>query len=293
MALRSHYELLGVAPDADADAIKAAYRKLTRDTHPDRPTGTNGLFGLITDAYEELRDPARRAAYDRNLARGETSTPGPRVQHAERPRTAAEDARAAAEFLLARDQALADIRRAQERQRCEENVARHDWYVAEQHARHPPHLWLLMGIAVFVGYFGSYNLVQLTVPPDIGAFRPHGSVPFGVALLLVLRALLLLLVGGFLIARRNYMAHLSQWAVAGICVTWGMVTVLAYPPAVLLGLPMLVFVAVIGTGVYAQGRFDNGFGAAAWATTKETAICAWDIVRSFFSGLLDVLDWVF
>jgi hypothetical protein len=73
MTSRNHYELLGLPSDADSSAIKAAYKRLTRTAHPDMPTGSSGIFGLITDAYDVLRDPVRRAEYDRGL-KGGTST---------------------------------------------------------------------------------------------------------------------------------------------------------------------------------------------------------------------------
>ena len=68
--LRSHYELLEVATDADSAVIKVAYLKLSRTLHPDMPNGSSALFGMVTEAYEVLRDPKKRADYDLSLARG-------------------------------------------------------------------------------------------------------------------------------------------------------------------------------------------------------------------------------
>lgn len=68
--LRSHYELLQVANDADSAVIKVAYLKLSRTLHPDMPSGSSALFGMVTEAYEVLRDPRKRADYDQSLARG-------------------------------------------------------------------------------------------------------------------------------------------------------------------------------------------------------------------------------
>ena len=61
------YELLGVARDADADTIKKAYRRLARQFHPDvnPDPSTQERFKEVSQAYEVLSDPQKRAAYDR------------------------------------------------------------------------------------------------------------------------------------------------------------------------------------------------------------------------------------
>ncbi len=61
------YDLLGVSRDADADAIKKAYRKLARQYHPDvnPDPASKEKFGEVSRAYEVLSDPQKRAAYDR------------------------------------------------------------------------------------------------------------------------------------------------------------------------------------------------------------------------------------
>ena len=61
------YELLGVSRDADAAAIKAAYRKMAMQYHPDRNPGdaeAEARFKAIGAAYEVLKAPQKRAAYD-------------------------------------------------------------------------------------------------------------------------------------------------------------------------------------------------------------------------------------
>lgn len=66
--MRDYYEILGVARDADADEIKRAYRKLAFKYHPDRNGGSKeaeAKFREATEAYEVLRDPEKRGAYDR------------------------------------------------------------------------------------------------------------------------------------------------------------------------------------------------------------------------------------
>ena len=62
------YVLLGVSRDASESDIKKAYRKLAMECHPDRNNGDKAAeekFKLVTEAYEVLRDPQKRAAYDR------------------------------------------------------------------------------------------------------------------------------------------------------------------------------------------------------------------------------------
>ncbi|HEX6589456.1 MAG TPA: molecular chaperone DnaJ [Longimicrobiales bacterium] len=66
--MQDYYELLGVPRDADADAIKKAYRRLAIQYHPDKNGGSKEAeekFKEATEAYEVLRDPQKRAAYDR------------------------------------------------------------------------------------------------------------------------------------------------------------------------------------------------------------------------------------
>src|SRR5437773_7191831 len=62
------YVVLGVQHDASETDIKKAYRKLAMECHPDRNNGDKAAeekFKLITEAYEVLRDPQKRAGYDR------------------------------------------------------------------------------------------------------------------------------------------------------------------------------------------------------------------------------------
>ncbi len=61
------YELLGVARDATDEEIKKAYRKLAMQYHPDRNPSPDAeaRFKEMAEAYEVLRDPQKRAAYDR------------------------------------------------------------------------------------------------------------------------------------------------------------------------------------------------------------------------------------
>ena len=68
MAEAEYYETLGVSRDADGATIKTAYRKLAMKFHPDRNPGdavAEEKFRACAEAYECLKDPQKRAAYDR------------------------------------------------------------------------------------------------------------------------------------------------------------------------------------------------------------------------------------
>ncbi len=66
MEFRDYYEVMGVARDATQDDVKRAYRKLARKYHPDvsKESDAEELFKEVGEAYEVLKDPEKRAAYD-------------------------------------------------------------------------------------------------------------------------------------------------------------------------------------------------------------------------------------
>lgn len=60
---KSHYDVLGVSPGADAAAIKRAFRKRASEAHPDKG-GDTAEMSALNRAYEVLGDPQRRLRYD-------------------------------------------------------------------------------------------------------------------------------------------------------------------------------------------------------------------------------------
>lgn len=69
MAKRDYYDVLGINRDASADEIKKAYRRLAMKHHPDRNPDSKDSgekFKELSEAYEILSEPQKRAAYDRH-----------------------------------------------------------------------------------------------------------------------------------------------------------------------------------------------------------------------------------
>lgn len=66
MKYKDYYQILGVGRDASQDDIKKAYRRLARKYHPDvsKEKGAEEKFKELGEAYEVLKDPEKRAAYD-------------------------------------------------------------------------------------------------------------------------------------------------------------------------------------------------------------------------------------
>ena len=68
MSERGYYEILGVGKDTSPEEVKKAYRRLAFKFHPDKNTGDKGSeekFKEISEAYEILSNPDKRATYDR------------------------------------------------------------------------------------------------------------------------------------------------------------------------------------------------------------------------------------
>ena len=68
MAKKDYYEILGVDKSCDDKTLKSAFRKLAKEYHPDHNAGkpeAEAKFKEISEAYERLKNPESRAAYDR------------------------------------------------------------------------------------------------------------------------------------------------------------------------------------------------------------------------------------
>ena len=68
MAKRDYYDVLGVARGASADEIKKGYRTKAKELHPDRNAdnpNAEAQFKEVNEAYDALKDPDKKAAYDR------------------------------------------------------------------------------------------------------------------------------------------------------------------------------------------------------------------------------------
>lgn len=82
MKYQDYYQILGVSRTASAEDIKKAYRRLARKYHPDvsKEAGAEERFKEVAEAYEVLRDPEKRAAYDQlgsNWRAGQEFRPPP------------------------------------------------------------------------------------------------------------------------------------------------------------------------------------------------------------------------
>jgi len=86
MEYKDYYAILGIKRDASEDEIKRSYRKLARKYHPDvsKEAQAEERFKEVQEAYEVLKDPKKRGAYDQlgaNWKSGQDFRPPPGWQH--------------------------------------------------------------------------------------------------------------------------------------------------------------------------------------------------------------------
>lgn len=89
MQYKDYYAILGVSRDAKPDEIRKAYRKLAKQYHPDinKSAGAEEKYKEINEAYEVLKDPAKREKYDTlgmNWQSGQDFTPPPGWENGQR-----------------------------------------------------------------------------------------------------------------------------------------------------------------------------------------------------------------
>jgi len=82
MEYKDYYKIMGVKRDATQNEVKRAYRKLARKYHPDvsKASDAEERFKEVGEAYEVLKDPEKRAAYDQlgsNWQQGQDFQPPP------------------------------------------------------------------------------------------------------------------------------------------------------------------------------------------------------------------------
>ena len=66
----THYEILGLAPNATPEEIRKAYKHLAQKHHPDKKPEDEAHYKRITEAYRTLKSPSRRALYDLGVRQG-------------------------------------------------------------------------------------------------------------------------------------------------------------------------------------------------------------------------------
>src|SRR5437762_12001768 len=72
---KDYYKALGVSQSASDKEVKAAYRKLSKQYHPDANKGSEERFKEISAAYDVLGDTAKRKEYDEVRAMGPSANP--------------------------------------------------------------------------------------------------------------------------------------------------------------------------------------------------------------------------
>lgn len=163
----NHYDTLEVSSRASPEVLRAAYRSLMQryhpDRHPDDPEAA-AKTAAITEAYDLLSDPARRAAYDEWLA-GQAAPAAPGASAAEAPARAGRASQAAP--AAGGRQASARARSASRASaRPAASASRVPWIIG---------LLLALGVAVAVGLHGGRS--NPAASDDLGSLRQRFTTP--------------------------------------------------------------------------------------------------------------------
>jgi curved DNA-binding protein CbpA len=169
----TYYELLGVPEDASAEDIQAARRKLVRELHPDNKSKAyrarfDQMMAEANEAYDVLRDPKKRAAYNLKLHQHREQA---RRQHEQTEREAQAKKEREDERERQRDEQQRKTREERQRRQREQAEA-HEQPHQQEKVRKPRGralmLWLLViGIVGMGGYFATI----------IPAGTPDGTLP--------------------------------------------------------------------------------------------------------------------
>jgi DnaJ-class molecular chaperone len=87
-AEHSHYQTLGLAPDAEPEAVRRAYRRQAQRCHPDKAPGdarAADRMARLNEAYAVLSHPQRRASYDQWMSARHARTRAEQALDAARP----------------------------------------------------------------------------------------------------------------------------------------------------------------------------------------------------------------
>jgi curved DNA-binding protein CbpA len=66
---KSYFAILGISPDATADEIRSAYRRLVKEFHPDHYAGESDRFREVQEAYAVLGNSRKQREYERDIRR--------------------------------------------------------------------------------------------------------------------------------------------------------------------------------------------------------------------------------
>ena len=183
MEFKDYYQIMGVTKDATPDDIKRAHRKLARKYHPDvsKEKNAEAQFKELAEAYEVLRDPERRAAYDQlgaNYKAGQEFRPPPEWARGQQPNSAGFDAGDRAdhsaffEELLRSMGGAGAMGGAGRSHGAGSGQAGFDMHGQDQHAR--------IQIEVEDSYHGASRTLQLRMPDGQGGRGTERTIEFAI-----------------------------------------------------------------------------------------------------------------